>query len=77
MASKNGWDSYQKLVLDKLEDHATTLHSLDVEIKSIRAKDIPSLQIEIAMLKLKAGMWGATAGAIPGLMAVVYVWLQK
>ena len=77
MASKNGWDNYQKLVLDKLEDHATTLHSLDAEVKSIRTEDIPGLQVEIAMLKIKAGVWGAAAGMIPAVLGVIYAHLSK
>jgi hypothetical protein len=76
MAHDNGWDSYQKLVLGKLSDHSAVLESLDNKIQSIRTEDIPSLQIEIAMLKIKAGVWGAVAGVIPGTLAVVYIWLK-
>ena len=75
MAGRNGWNSYQKLVMDKLEEHTDALKDLGVEVTSIRVVDIPALQVEIAMLKIKAGLWGATAGAIPGALAVLYVWL--
>ena len=77
MARNNGWDSYQKLVLDKLENHAEHLGMLEEEIRSIRTEDIPELKIEIAMLKVKAGAWGAIAGMIPSLAALFYVWFRN
>jgi len=76
MAPRNGWNDYQKLVLNKLDDHSNSLEDLNKEVKSIRITDVPNLQVEIAMLKIKAGIWGAVAGAIPAALAVVYVWLQ-
>lgn len=76
MAARNGWNSYQKLVLDKLADHSRSLETVSGELLALRTKDIPGLQVEIAMLKIKAGMWGAAAGAIPGALAVLYVWLD-
>lgn len=74
MAQKNGWNSYQKLVLEKLDDHSTALDGLNKEVKSIRVTDIPNLQVEIAMLKIKAGIWGAMAGAVPALLVA---WFKK
>jgi len=76
MVPRNGWNSYQKLVLDKLDEHSESLKSLGDEMNSIRIKDVPALQVEIAMLKIKAGMWGAIAGMVPAALAVVYIWLQ-
>jgi hypothetical protein len=77
MAPRNGWNSYQKLVLNRLDDHSKALEDLNKEVQSIRVTDIPSLQVEIAMLKIKAGAWGAVAGGIPGILAVAYVWMSK
>jgi hypothetical protein len=77
MSQKNGWDSYQKLVLAKLEDHSGLLDLLSKEVSELRNKDITELKVEIAMLKIKAGMWGAAAGMIPAGVAVALVWLGK
>lgn len=35
------------------------------------------LRIDVATLKVKAGLWGALMGFIPGLGAVIYVLLKK
>lgn len=76
MASRNGWDSYQKLVLDKLTEHSGSLATLTDEVSELRTKDITDLKVEIAMLKIKAGLWGAAAGAVPAALAVMYIWID-
>lgn len=62
MTELNGWDQYQKLVIDKLNDH-------DEKFTSIEEKLI-KLQVEIATLKVKAGVWGGIAGLIPVVIAI-------
>ena len=62
MTELNGWDQYQKLVIDKLSDH-------DEKFTSIEDKLI-KLQVEIATLKVKAGIWGCIAGLIPVVIAI-------
>ena len=62
MTELNGWDQYQKLVIDKLSDH-------DEKFTSIEDKLI-KLQVEIATLKVKAGIWGGIAGLIPVVIAI-------
>ena len=62
MTELNGWDQYQKLVIDKLSDH-------DEKFTSIEDKLI-KLQVEIATLKVKAGIWGGIAGRIPVVIAI-------
>ncbi len=53
---KEGWQEYQMLVLSQLTD-------LKTEVASLR-QVMQSVQIEIAILKVKAGMWGAVAGSV-------------
>ena len=62
MTELNGWDQYQKLVIDKLSDH-------DEKFTSIEDKLI-KLQVEIATLKVKAGIWGGIAGLNPVVIAI-------
>ena len=71
MTELNGWDQYQKLVIDKLSDH-------DEKFTSIEDKLI-KLQVEIATLKVKAGIWGGIAGLIPVVIAITmfYATLHK
>ena len=63
MAETNGWDQYQKLVIDKLGEH-------DEKFTSIEDK-LMRIQVDIATLKVKAGVWGGVAGLIPVVVAIV------
>ena len=57
MAETNGWDQYQKLVIDKLGEH-------DEKFTSIESK-LMKIQGDLATLKVKAGIWGGLSGMIP------------
>ena len=63
MAETNGWDQYQKLVKDKLGEH-------DEKFTSIESK-LMKIQVDLATLKVKAGVWGGLAGMIPVVIAIV------
>ena len=63
MAETNGWDQYQKLVIDKLGEH-------DDKFTSIESK-LMKIQVDLATLKVKAGVWGGLAGMIPVVIAIV------
>ena len=63
MAETNGWDQYQKLVIDKLGEH-------DEKFTSIESK-LMKIQVDLATLKVKAGVWGGVAGLIPVVIALV------
>ena len=63
MAEQNGWDQYQKLVIDKLGEHDEKFTSIDSKLTKI--------QLDIATLKVKAGVWGGIAGLIPVVIAII------
>lgn len=52
------WEQYQKLVLQKLQEHSHQLEDV--------AEDLNKIQIEIAMLKVRSGLWGLMAGSLSG-----------
>ena len=62
MTEMNGWNQYQKLVMDKLTEH-------DEKFTSIEDK-LVKLQVDLATLKVKAGGWGGVAGLIPVVIAI-------
>jgi hypothetical protein len=41
------------------------------ELVAIRSA-LSQIQVQLAMLKVKAGVWGALAGAVPAIAAVLY-----
>lgn len=59
----NGWSAYQRLVLSEIAD-------LKTDLAEARA-DIVACRIEIATLKVKSGLWGATAGFVPAALMIV------
>lgn len=63
MNDPSGWSAYEKLVLSEIEDLKVELHNIDEKVTLAR--------IDIAQLKIKAGMWGAVAGLIPGVVVVM------
>ena len=63
MAEDNGWSKYEKMVIDKLDDH-------DGKFSGIEDK-LTQIQVDIATLKVKAGVWGGIGGLIPAIIAIV------
>ena len=56
-------DRYEKMVIDKLDDH-------DDKFSGIENK-LTQIQVDIATLKVKAGVWGGIGGLIPVIIAIV------
>ena len=63
MADDNGWSKYEKMVIDKLDDHDGKFNGIEDKLTQI--------QVDIATLKVKAGVWGGIGGFIPVVIAIV------
>ena len=63
------WNSWSKHIL-------TELNRLNVSIENL-SKQSTKLQVEIARLKVQAGVWGLAGGAIPVAIAIVVVLLRS
>ena len=57
------WSAYERLVMDKLA-------SLEADITTLDEK-VTLLRIDVAQLKVKAGIWGGMVGMIPALITAV------
>ena len=64
--NNNGWSEWSRFVLKELERLNTCYERLD--------EKLDKMNNDIISLKLKAGVWGALAGAIPVLVAIL-IWL--
>ena len=60
-------DPYNKMVIYRLDQ-------IDEAITDLRA-EVVGVRIDVATLKVKAGIWGAAAGCVPALVAGVAVFL--
>lgn len=69
MENNGEWTNYQRLVLSELERHDEHLQQI--------AKHLTDVKLEIAMLKVKSGVWGALAGLIPVIVLVVVEILRR
>ena len=63
MADDNGWSKYEKMVIEKLDDHDDKFNGIEDKLTQI--------QVDIATLKIKAGVWGGIGGLIPAVIAIV------
>lgn len=63
MADDNSWSKYEKMVIEKLDDHDTKFTHLENKLTQI--------QVDIATLKVKAGVWGGIAGLVPVVLGLV------
>ena len=63
MAENNGWSKYEKMVIDKLDDHDDKFNGIEDKLTQI--------QVDIATLKVKAGVWGGIGGLIPAIISIV------
>lgn len=58
-------DPYNRMVIYRLDQ-------IDAAISDLRA-EVVGVRIDVATLKVKAGIWGAAAGCIPALVAGIAV----
>jgi len=58
----NGWNQWSKHILAELERLNSCYKTLDEKVQQIRE--------DIAMLKVKSGVWGIVGGSIP-----VIIWI--
>ena len=65
---ENDWNTWSKHVLKELE----RLNDCYVELN----KGIQSVREDIVGLKIKSGMWGLVAGAIPVLVLILIKYLD-
>ena len=69
--NNNGWDEYRKLVLLELKQLNEGIKDIHKKIDLIQIKEITKIREDVAGLKVKAGIWGATAGLIPVAIMVI------
>ena len=69
MADIDGWSKYEKMVIDKLDEHNNKFN--DIECK------LTQIQVDIATLKVKASVWGGIAGLVPVVLGLVLFFVTQ
>lgn len=72
-----GWNEYKLLVLEQIERLSKQVTNLEAKVDGFRADDMGNVKVEIALLKQKAGLWGAIAGMIPAAIAALVWYVSK
>lgn len=65
------WGEYRRLILSELERISKDLEVLSDKLDLFRRDEISKIQIDVAMLKVKAGVWGAAGGLMVALAATL------
>jgi hypothetical protein len=69
MTEPSDWNQYQRLVMNKLE-------TLEQGQKEMNAH-LGDLTTEMAVMKVKSGLWGFLAGTVPAAIAVAVHWFNR
>jgi len=64
----NGWPEHAKYVLAKLDENTDDHRAIQ--------RDIKKIEIAIATLKVKSGVWGLMGAAIPVMFIFIHQWLK-
>lgn len=79
--SEGDWTEYRRLILQELQRLHEAVSEVNGKVSVLASSEIGGLKSELAVLKtefrLKSGLWGFAAGAIPGATALLYSVLHK
>lgn len=64
-------------MMEKQDLDSESIRELDGKLDKLLQEAIPSLRIEIAMLKVKSGIWGALAGFLPAALMLLAQFLSN
>lgn len=76
----DSWLEYKRLVLAELKRGNDGLEALQQKLSNFKAesaKQISDLKVEVGMLKVKAGVWGALGGIVPAAISIIYMMASK
>lgn len=72
-ARDGGFDEYRHLIMETLERLQRGITAIDVKVDLLRTQEVEALKIDVAMLKVRASIFGAIAGAIGGALISAFV----
>lgn len=65
------WGEYRRLILSELERIGRDLEVLNDKLDKFRQDEISKIKIDVAMLKVKAGVWGMLGGLMVAVSAAL------
>lgn len=74
MAEGNGWDEYRKLVMTEITRLTSEIRHERNNARTVQQymfDRMTEMEKELAMLKVRCGIWGLMGGLIPAVSALV------
>ncbi len=65
--SEHQYTPFETLIIQKVDDLDAKVNHMDEKLTLVR--------IDVAALKVKAGIWGAAAGMVPAIVTALAVWI--
>ena len=65
------WYQYRRLILSRLDDLGKSIDEVNVKIDAMHRDEITRLKVDVAMLQVKAGIWGGGIGGLSGVAAAI------
>jgi hypothetical protein len=62
------FDEYRQLILHTLERLQLGITAIEIKLDELRKRDLEAMKIDIAMLKVRASIFGGLAGAVAGAL---------
>jgi hypothetical protein len=75
--AQGDWGEYRTLILAELKRLNEGIDAVKSKVEQLHASDIGNIKAEIAVLKVKAAIVGAVAGAVPAAASLIYTVLHK
>lgn len=71
MIDGDDWKEHRLLIMSEIRSLREDVRDVKASMITVREVDLSRIRIDIAMLQVKSGLWGAGAGALIGLIPVL------
>lgn len=71
MIDGDDWREHRLLIMSEIRSLREDVKDVKASVIMLREADLSQIRIDIAMLQVKSGLWGALAGALIGLLPVL------
>jgi len=71
MVDDEDWRENRLYIRSELRSLREDVGKVNANLTSLREKDLSQIRVDIAMLQVKSGLWGAMAGALVVLVPII------
>jgi hypothetical protein len=71
MVDGDDWREHRLLIMSEIRSLREDVKDVKASVIMLRETDLSRVRIDIAMLQVKSGLWGAGAGALIALIPVL------